>query len=95
MRGNPNALMALILLSRGVVASSVYLRDVPNGNITTFLTEPDSEVIVLAQHGSWYKVVVNLTGQSEQVGWIQTQWVSLYSPLPEQLITPTTASQAD
>jgi hypothetical protein len=75
----------------GVMVGSVYLRDEPDGENAGLVAPLGAKVEILAQYGEWLKVRAVLAGEPEVevVGWVQIEWVTLVTEVPNTLITPT------
>ncbi len=75
----------------GVIIGSVYLRDTPEGELTSLVAPLGAPVEILGQYGDWCKVrVVFSNVEALKIeGWLLKRWITWLEPVPPELITPT------
>ena len=68
---------------------NVRVYDDPNqlGQSNRYLLQ-ETPVVVLAVNGDW-ALVEWIGDQGVQQGWVRLRWISLLTPLPNSMITPT------
>jgi hypothetical protein len=74
---------------RGYMMGNVRVYDDPNqlGQSNRYLLQ-ETPVVVLAVNGDW-ALVEWIGDQGVQQGWVRLRWISLLTPLPNSMITPT------